>query len=367
MARDRRTSRLLGLLIVLTMVIGPAAGAGAFQATPQASPVAAEAASRVMLFAADGMRPDLVDRYITDGVLPAFADLKANGSTGDNGMLQAFPPNTGTGWATLATGAWPGEHGSMNNTFHRTGEADFNSGSSGFEPGILQADTIGQAAERAGKTVVAVDWTGAGGYDPALTGPVVDYRTSFSDRGVLANYDLPGQPAGADYFGVSYQRVDLQPAEGWVNVPESFSPAMEQQLLQTNTAFQEGVNGDRVYDLYIYASTDDATTNYDRVLIVSAPLPGDVAAASPVAETKDGASALADLAAGEWADIKVELTGERAGQTAGFYVKAIELSGDLSRFRLYYTPIARVNASYAGCDYAAGCADPTGFAETLAS
>jgi 2',3'-cyclic-nucleotide 2'-phosphodiesterase (5'-nucleotidase family)/predicted AlkP superfamily phosphohydrolase/phosphomutase len=352
--------------VVFTLLLGSTASAGAFQATPQASPVPTEAASRVILFAADGMRPDLVDRYIEEGALPAFAELKATGATGENGLLQAFPPNTGTGWATLSTGTWPGEHGSMNNTFHRTGEADFNSSSSGFEPGILQADTIGQAAERAGKTVVAVEWTGSSGYDPALTGPVVDYRSFFSDRGVLTNYDLPGQPENAESFGVSYQRVDLQPAEGWVNVPESFSPAMEQQLLQTNTAFQEGGNVDRVYDLYIYDSTDDTTTNYDGVLIVEAPLPSEMATASPVAGMKDGSTALADLAAGEWADIKVELTGGRAGQTAGFYVKAVDLSADLSQFRLYYTSIARANASYTSCGYAAGCADPTGFAETLA-
>ena len=303
--------------------------------------------------------------------MPAFGELKANGVSGENGLLQAFPPNTGTGWATLSTGTWPGEHGSMNNTFHRSGQADFNQSSSGFMPGVLQADSIAQAAERAGKTVVAVDWTGAGGYDPALQGPVIDFRTFFSDRGVLTNVELPGQPAGAESFGVSYQRVDLQPASGWTNVPESFSPAMEQQLLQTNTAFQEGINVDRVYDLYIYDSTDDGTTNYDGVLVVPAPLAGDeiaspVANASPAASGKDGSLAVADLAAGEWADVKVTLMGERAGQTAGFYIKAVDLSADLSQFRLYYTSIARANASYAGCDYAAGCAEPTGFAETLA-
>ena len=55
---------------------------------------------------------------------------------------------------------------------------------------------------------------------------------------------------------------------------------------------------------------------------------------------------VANLAAGEWADIKVTLTGARAGQTAGFYVKAIEIAPDLSKFRLYFTSIARANATY---------------------
>ena len=45
---------------------------------------------------------------------------------------------------------------------------------------------------------------------PALQGPVVDFRSFFSRRGIALNYDLPGQPAGANAFGVDYQRVDLQ-------------------------------------------------------------------------------------------------------------------------------------------------------------
>ena len=55
---------------------------------------------------------------------------------------------------------------------------------------------------------------------------------------------------------------------------------------------------------------------------------------------------MADLAAAQWADIKVTLTGARAGQTAGFYLKAMEIAPDLSKFRVYFTSIARSNASY---------------------
>ena len=40
--------------------------------------------------------------------------------------------------------------------------------------------------------------------------------------------------------------------------------------------------------------------------------------------------------------------GRGPGQTAGFYVKAIEIAPDLSKFRLYFTSIARANATYHG-------------------
>jgi 2',3'-cyclic-nucleotide 2'-phosphodiesterase (5'-nucleotidase family)/predicted AlkP superfamily phosphohydrolase/phosphomutase len=321
-------------------------------ATSVAQPASAPLAEKVIFFASDGMRPDLMEKYVGEGIMPTYADLLKEGVKGENGLVQGFPPNTGVGWYTLATGTWPGEHGSTNNTFYRTGEGNFNNRTSFATTGILQADSLPQAAERAGKTVIALEWVGARNFVPALQGPVVDFRTFFSNRGVLLNYDLPGQPAGANAFGVSYQRVDLDPAAVvWTNVPASYSPAMQEQLKLTNTAFPATDNVDRFYDLYIYDSTDDATTNYDHVLVV------------PATAGMNGDSSVADLAAGDWADIKVTLTGARAGQTAGFYLKAIEIAPDLSTFRVYFTSISRVNASY----NALGAAGSAAFEQTLAN
>ena len=343
----RIRSALASLAIVLALVIVIPAGAAKTTKPPAGTPHA----DKVIFFASDGMRPDLMEQYAAEGFMPTYAELMADGVRGDNGLTQAFPPNTGVGWYSLATGAYPGEHGSTNNTFHRTGEGNFNNSTSFATTGILQADTIQQAAERAGKTVVSLEWVGSRGLVPALQGPVVDFRSFFSRRGVLVNYDIPGQPAGANSFGVDYFRVDLDPAVGWTNVPDSFSPAMQEQL--TNTTTFGAVNPDRVYDLFIYDSTDDATTNYDRVLVV------------PTTGGKDGGASVADLSQGEWADVKVTLINARAGQTAGFYLKAIDIAPDLSKFRVYFTSVSRANATYNGCTYAPGCSAALGFEETL--
>src|SRR5215211_4221587 len=49
----------------------------------------------------------------------AMADfLKKGASATGNGLLTQAPPNTGAGWYSLATGAWPGVTGSTNNTGH---------------------------------------------------------------------------------------------------------------------------------------------------------------------------------------------------------------------------------------------------------
>jgi 2',3'-cyclic-nucleotide 2'-phosphodiesterase (5'-nucleotidase family)/predicted AlkP superfamily phosphohydrolase/phosphomutase len=341
----------LGLAAAALVITTALSSASAAANQQPAGPTGVEQApaEKAILFAADGMRPDLVDRYAAEGVLPTMNELMLDGVKGENGLLQGFPPNTGVGWSTLATGTWPGEHGSTNNTFHRTGEGNFNNSTSFAGTGIVQADHIAQAAERAGKSVVAVEWVAARSLVPALQGPVVDFRSFFSRRGVVLNYDLPGQPAGANAFGVDYQRVSLEAASAdWTNVPVTFSPAKQQQFTLTTTF--AAVNPTRVFDLYIYDSTDDATTNYDRVLAV------------PSTALKDGNAALANLGQGEWADAKVTLVGARDGQTAGFYMKAIDIAPDLSKFRLYFTSVARVNATY----NALGSAGSAAFEETLA-
>ncbi|MBA2574771.1 MAG: alkaline phosphatase family protein, partial [Nocardioidaceae bacterium] len=371
MRNDRRRLALVSLLTVFGMLLGQFAAAQ--DATPVASPVTAENSAPVLLFTSDGMRPDFIERYSAAGVTPTFAEMIEGAVMGENGLLQAFPPNTGTGWATLSTGTWPGEHGSVNNTFYRTGDSDFNNRTSAFDPGVLQAQTIAQAAEQYGKSVVAIHWTGTGGLVPALNGPAIDYWSSYSFSTVLANFELDAASA--------YQNVTLSEASGWSNAPESFSPPMEQQLvIGTN---DEAVNPERAYDLYIYDSSDDDTVNYDRLMVVPAAAPAAVSTtASPAASTvstpeatpsidegagKDGSAAVADLAVGDWQDVKVMLTGEMDGLTAGFHLKLIDLSPDASSFRIYSTAIARANASYNGCNYADGCAEPDGFAERIAS
>jgi 2',3'-cyclic-nucleotide 2'-phosphodiesterase (5'-nucleotidase family) len=341
-----RTRSIVAAFAILLALVGAVPAGAAKDQKPPAGPPHAD---KVIFFASDGMRPDLMETYAAEGLMPTYADLMAKGVRGDNGLIQAFPPNTGVGWYTLATGTYPGEHGSTNNTFHRTGEAIFNNRTSFATTGILQADTIQQAAERAGKTVVSMEWAGSRNLVPALQGPVVDFRTFFSNRGIVLNYDLPGQPAGANAFGVSYQRVDLDPAVGWTNVPASFSPAMQEQLTSTNTAFPATLNHNRVYELYVYDSTDDSTTNYDRVLIVDS------------VDGKDGSDTVADLAAGDWADVKVTLDGALAGKTGGLFFKANEIAPDLSQFRVYFTSITRSNATY----NALGGAGSAAFEETL--
>jgi predicted AlkP superfamily pyrophosphatase or phosphodiesterase len=105
----------------------------------------AATSENVLLFAADGLRQDIVERYAADRGVPGFADLLRRGTAANGGgMLTQAPPNTGAGWYTMATGAWPGVHGSTNNTFHVNSQP-FANRAAAFDPGVLTAETIAQA------------------------------------------------------------------------------------------------------------------------------------------------------------------------------------------------------------------------------
>jgi hypothetical protein len=304
----------------------------------------------LIFFASDGMRPDLMEQYAAAGDMPAYASLMATGVRGDNGLVQAFPPNTGVGWYTLATGTYPGEHGSTNNTYFRTGESNFNNRTSFSAPGTLQADTLAAAAERAGKKVAQIDWVG--GANSGIGGPTVDYTNFFSTRGVLAAPLNAAEQAGAAAFGISYQVAGIAPASGWSNVPagDPVSPSQETVLTVATTFAAQNPN--RLYDIYLYDSVLDGIPVYDHLILVRS------------AAAKDGAQASVDLVVGDFEEIKLlgadGLIGARAGQTAGFYVKLITLAPDLSSFKLYFTSVERVIAT---CSTAACSALPGGSLE----
>jgi 2',3'-cyclic-nucleotide 2'-phosphodiesterase (5'-nucleotidase family) len=302
-----------------------------------AGPVAAAkpekpSASKALLFSSDGMRPDLMNRYVAEGAMPTYAQLLAAGVQGDNGMTQGFPPNTGVGWYTMATGTWPGEHGSTNNTFFRSGDV-FSNRTSFSASGVLQADTIANAAERAGKKVAQVDWVG--GLNAGINGPSVDFATFYSRSGVVVGVSDPSESAGAANFGSSYQVANWVAASGWTNVPagDPAAPPMELsggwQIVSSSAA-----NPNRTYNVYAYDGVVNGTAAYDHLIVTS--------------NDKNGmAPAALNLAVGDFKPLKVTLSAPRAGQNAGQYIKLISLSPGLSNFKLYTTVIARASAKCA--------------------
>lgn len=335
---------LLPVVLALSLVAPFPALLGARQARAQeATPEAGAARQPVLLFAAPGMDQDLIDAFTAEGALPAFSAMKEGGAAGN--LLAPFPATTGTILPTILTGAWPSEHGVVGDLFHRAGAEDFAEFARWDDAGIIQADTLPQAAERAGLQVAAVGWGGLLSLDPALNGPVVGEAVAYSRAGLLTTTALPNQPAAAEAHSLAYDVAEMRPAESWDSAPESFSPAQETDLT-VQSLDAAGPNPDRTFPVYVFDSTDDSETNYDQVIVASA---------------KDAASDAAPIGAGAWASLSVELAGEHAGEAAGLWLKVMALSPDLSDFQIYHTPISRYQASWAGCKELAACAEAEGF------
>lgn len=315
------------------LILGLLLSLGAAPLSESGKPASAQKTA-MLFYAADGMRPDLTWMYAMYGKLPTYAKMMMTGAWGDNGLVQAFPPNTGVGWYTLATGTYPSEHGSTNNTFHRVGDV-FNNRTSFSTSGILQADTISAAAERAGKKVAQINWVG--GANHKIAGPTVDYVNFFSKRGVVDYPANTNDEAGAAAFGIYYATAAVADAAGWTNLPAGDPAALAKESQLTVETTWAAVNPTRVFDLYIYDSKVDGKVGYDKVVVV------------PQAASKNGALAVLTLKPGEFKEIRLlaadGLIGARAGQAAGFYLKLVGLAPDLSSFKLYFTSIERVIAT----------------------
>ncbi len=325
------TPLLAALAVLAAASTGPAATTGA---------IGSGSTDPVIFFAADGLRQDAVEAYAGQHLLRNMSRLLRNGAkAADGGLLTQAPPNTGAGWYSLATGAWPGVHGSTNNTFAING-APFGNRTAAFDAGVVQAETLAQAAERGGKKVAQIEW--AGGRVGAINGPTVDYLTFLSGRGVSTNYISPTDDAAfVAAFGLQFDHpagFAGQPAfagaapvlaAGWTNTPKTYSPAQEMRLRVLD--FGTDKYG---LDAYLFDSTNDHVVNYNKVLF------------SP---TKDGANAVATLGRGQWGDVKVKVSGGALnGLTAGMLVKVEELAGNLSKVRLFHTSVTRANASWVG-------------------
>ena len=341
LVRFRSVAYLCAIAALLVLV---AAAAGRSTATASTA-VEKAPTDKAVFFAADGLRQDLVASYAAHHLLPTMSTFLRRGvSATDNGLLTQAPPNTGAGWYSLATGAWPGVHGSTNNTFHINGQP-FANRTAAFDPNVLQAESIAQSAERGGLKVAQVEW--AGGRNATINGPTIDFQSFFSGRGVATNFigkagdvlfddaafisafglqfDTPSGYAGQAPFPAAAPTA----ATGWTGaLPATFSPPKEMRLRVLDAGTDKyGLNA------WIFDSTNDHKTNYDKVLF---------------SRTKSAADAVGILRKGEWADVKVTIVGgPSAGLTAGMLVKVEELTGDLSRVRLFHTSVSRAIASWA--------------------
>lgn len=113
----------------------------------------------------DGMRPDLLERFIKEGKMPFLKYVIEEGVYSD--LLSTFPPITPCSWTSMLTGAWPGTHGVYFLSHLRGDPVD--KARPTYMPEYCQAEMIFQTMEKAGRFPIVVHFPGTWGRN----GPVV--------------------------------------------------------------------------------------------------------------------------------------------------------------------------------------------------
>jgi len=280
--------------------------------------------SRVMILGLDAPITPRLYAYARAGKLPHLAKLMDEGVYGVN-CLVPFPTITPPGWTSIVTGAWPGTHGITGYNQHKPGTA-LDSSYPGFDSQDCQAEYLWTAAERAGKKSIVLNYPSS--WPPTMkegihvggAGLSADGWRTDSPRGTCLAGD---QVFATEYFPLGTE-VEAEDAEDWDNLPESQDDPLEFALPMRYNGPVRPVQPKTWYALV----TDSQGDGYDTVHL---------------SETRDAATSFAKLHVGEWtANLRQTFTTTRGEEEAIFRCKLIELSADAQEFKLYISPLSKV-------------------------
>jgi predicted AlkP superfamily phosphohydrolase/phosphomutase len=300
---------------------------------------------RTAVIGLDCALPHLIEKHIAEGHLPNFNKLISTGVIADN-CLANYPTVTPPNWATIATGAWAGTHGITDFHVHEPGTPlDNTHVVEAFSSRRFQAETLWDAADKAGKRCIVVNYPGAwpshmqngimvGGQGLTI-GENRDGHRGLESDVILSSMEL----ITTGRYPLS-TRSELAPASGWKNVPE-----MGDEPLQIE------------YELMFRRAREKPAQTVWHVLIRNLGGAGyDTATLSP---SRDFNDAFCTLTPGQWSPRVTAAVAMPDGskREVFFRCKLIELSEDAEEFRLLITDLCQVD----------GWSDPPEIARTLTS
>ena len=269
--------------------------------------------------------PHLIEQHIKEGHLPNFKKLIDGGVIADN-CLVPFPTVTPPNWATIATGAWAGTHCVTDFHVHEPGTALDNMNiKAAFSSERVKAETIWDAADKAGKKCIVVNYPGAwpskmkNGIMIGGSGLTIgEHRDGF--WGLNSEVSLCSEQLITTGIYPMSIKGNFRPAKDWSNLPASGEEPLEMSA-KLNFPRAKEQPAETIWQVLVYEEGEDG---YDRVAL------------SPTRDTTD---AFCTLAVGEWshritAGIKMP---DGSENEVFFRCKLIELSDDAEEFRLYFT------------------------------
>lgn len=279
--------------------------------------------SKVVVIGLDCAIPHLIQKHIDEGHLPTFKKLIDEGILANN-CLVPFPTVTPPNWATIATGAWAGTHGITDFHVHEPGtDLDNMNIEEAFSSDRIRAETIWEAAEKAGKKSIVVNYPGSWpnklkngivvGGEGLSIGENRDGYWGLDKRWYLSGSEL----VTTGIYPLSTRR-EFKEATEWSGTPHSEEDPLEIAFdLQFPLAKHQPA--DATWYVLAHAEGDDG---YNRVTL------------SP---TKNFEDAFCTLSQGQWSP-KITTDVKMADGTTVqvfFRCKLLELSDDAEEFRLY--------------------------------
>jgi len=302
---------------------------------------------KVIFLGLDGLMYEMIERFVGEGIMPNFAKCLENGVF--SRVLPSPPTDTPTNWTSLATGAYTGTHGINTFGVHLPGEPWENVhlfGANIFpryadnykqEEALnrfSQAEYIWQAAERAGKKCILINYPG-GWPSNIQNGIVIDGSGPFSSSLVRLSY--PNLFSSEKEEKGQNNELEIVPAFGWSDLPHSKSQPLESAiaisgegdllLSEGNWAFKERTQNPvaKPSPFYNILILDSQGKGYDEVIIH---------------REKEGKGKLAVLRVGEESDWLWEEFATPFGIFKGkFKLRLLELSPEGKRLKLFRTTI----------------------------
>lgn len=326
-----------------------------------AGPRKSESPKRVLFIGLDGLIPELVQRFVAEGNLPAMGRLMQQGVFSH--LLSSPPVDTPTNWTSLATGAWTGTHGINTFSVREKGEVfdnhrDFSANIFPRFPGLAKnnlnqvskAEYLWQAAERAGKQCLLINFPG--GWPPNLqrgvtvdgTGPFSSllarlthpcfYTTSGAEpakTGSAGSIPLYFYPFKQEEPGSQQQSTGPNPAGG--------KPVLESALVISGEAGLERRGRD-----WIPSTTEGDRPDLARLSCRLFLQPGKSGDYEKLTLTLSGweqsGETQLELQPGQWSDWLFQKFETPYGETTGkFRFRLLELTPNGSRVVLYRTAI----------------------------
>ena len=315
----------------------------------------AKAAKKVILIGLDAPIAHRIFELAQAGELPSFKRLIDNGVYAEY-CLVPLPTVTPPNWTTIATGAWPGTHGITSFRTHMPGDPYLQEVQS-LDHAQCQAETIWEAAARAGKRSIIINYPTTHGLDVEggirLGGAGVTINSSHVGlTGHEGVYSLAGEQVfSTDEYLIDSTLIELRPASGWSHLPAK-TRALEADL---PLRYRMPATPLKPKTWHMLVVTSEGK-GFDGVIL---------------SESKDVEEAFTKLAKGQWSENIIQDFETEAGKKCGvFRCKLIELTENGQHVQLYVTPLCALDgwsfpeeiASEVACEDGLPLADYADFA-----